>query len=82
MKCRYFCRLPLDISPVYLTRGISYSSGRDDRLYPFPGSSPKGAGTDPQNRLPFSRHEGNSGKSGLQSSLPMYFPGNPKRTFP
>lgn len=23
MKCRYFCRLPLDISPVYLTRGIS-----------------------------------------------------------
>ena len=40
------------------------------------------AGTDPQNRLPFSRHEGNSGKSGLQSSLPMYFPGNPKRTFP
>ena len=59
-----------------------YSSGRDDRLYPFPGSSPKGAGTDPQNRLPFSRHEGNSGKSGLQSSLPMYFPGNPKRTFP
>ena len=46
------------------------------------GSSPKGAGTDPQNCLPFSRHEGNSGKSGLQSSLPMYFPGNPKRTFP
>ena len=27
MKCRYFCRLPLDISPVYLTRGISVSSG-------------------------------------------------------
>lgn len=25
MKCRYFCRLPLDISPVYLTRGISTS---------------------------------------------------------
>ena len=25
MKCRYFCRLPLDISPVYLTRGISIS---------------------------------------------------------
>ena len=25
MKCRYFCRLPLDISPVYLTRGISKS---------------------------------------------------------
>ena len=25
MKCRYFCRLPLDISPVYLTRGISSS---------------------------------------------------------
>ena len=24
MKCRYFCRLPLDISPVYLTRGISH----------------------------------------------------------
>ena len=24
MKCRYFCRLPLDISPVYLTRGISF----------------------------------------------------------
>ncbi len=23
MKCRYFCRLPLDILPVYLTRGIS-----------------------------------------------------------
>lgn len=35
MKCRYFCRLPLDISPVYLTRGISiflktiYGSGSD-----------------------------------------------------
>ena len=26
MKCRYFCRLPLDISPVYLTRGISISA--------------------------------------------------------
>lgn len=26
MKCRYFCRLPLDISPVYLTRGISVTS--------------------------------------------------------
>ena len=25
MKCRYFCRLPLDISPVYLTRGISFA---------------------------------------------------------
>ena len=25
MKCRYFCRLPLDISPVYLTRGISWT---------------------------------------------------------
>lgn len=23
VKCRYFCRLTLDISPVYLTRGIS-----------------------------------------------------------
>ena len=28
MKCRYFCRLPLDISPVYLTRGISATSTR------------------------------------------------------
>lgn len=27
MKCRYFCRLPLDISPVYLTRGISERIG-------------------------------------------------------
>lgn len=27
MKCRYFCRLPLDISPVYLTRGISDCDG-------------------------------------------------------
>ena len=26
MKCRYFCRLSLDISPVYLTRGISFCS--------------------------------------------------------
>lgn len=26
MKCRYFCRLPLDISPVYLTRGISLNT--------------------------------------------------------
>ena len=22
MKCRYFCRLPLDISPVYLTGAV------------------------------------------------------------
>ena len=31
MKCRYFCRLPLDISPVYLTRGIS--DGMSTALY-------------------------------------------------
>lgn len=30
MKCRYFCRLPLDISPVYLTRGISASMDTDE----------------------------------------------------
>lgn len=32
MKCRYFCRLPLDISPVYLTRGISL---KDTENYRF-----------------------------------------------
>ena len=31
MKCRYFCRLPLDISPVYLTRGISGEVFHDGR---------------------------------------------------
>ncbi len=39
MKCRYFCRLPLDISPVYLTRGISFCSGgcfwQDDLFVDF-----------------------------------------------
>lgn len=34
MKCRYFCRLPLDISPVYLTRGISPC----ERFHNFPQS--------------------------------------------
>ena len=33
MKCRYFCRLPLDISPVYLTRGISKLDHEVERLY-------------------------------------------------
>lgn len=32
MKCRYFCRLPLDISPVYLTRGISLVLAPDYEL--------------------------------------------------
>ena len=32
MKCRYFCRLPLDISPVYLTRGISFTGNTEHRL--------------------------------------------------
>lgn len=32
MKCRYFCRLPLDISPVYLTRGISEKGQIHQRL--------------------------------------------------
>lgn len=32
MKCRYFCRLPLDISPVYLTRGISSLETRVDNF--------------------------------------------------
>lgn len=35
MKCRYFCRLPLDISPVYLTRGISSNTTRSSRLFNF-----------------------------------------------
>ena len=32
MKCRYFCRLPLDISPVYLTRGISQAAQSSESL--------------------------------------------------
>ena len=44
MKCRYFCRLPLDISPVYLTRGISqlfagqhgYANGAANATVPIP----------------------------------------------
>ena len=32
MKCRYFCRLPLDISPVYLTRGISKPLNAPNRI--------------------------------------------------
>ena len=35
MKCRYFCRLPLDISPVYLTRGISENMSALRRLFFF-----------------------------------------------
>ena len=33
MKCRYFCRLPLDISPVYLTRGISQPRKSVDEVF-------------------------------------------------
>ena len=35
MKCRYFCRLPLDISPVYLTRGISERKAFMRRFFLF-----------------------------------------------
>ena len=35
MKCRYFCRLPLDISPVYLTRGISDTENPAEKMDMF-----------------------------------------------
>ena len=42
VKCRYFCRLTLDISPVYLTRGIStFGLSYEDWKPPGKAKKPK-----------------------------------------